>query len=113
MNGPQYVAQLGRRSYAWAKCTRSALTLTVLATTLLPTEGTPGCSTCGHCLIDRSIDRSIMILRARECEPSLPSSGSEVTTKRAGNAKAMADISNRCLSDLPVSQFSHSTRNAC
>jgi hypothetical protein len=35
------------------------------------------------------------------------------TTKRAGNAKAMADISNRCLSDLPVSQFSHSTRNAC
>jgi hypothetical protein len=36
-----------------------------------------------------------------------------VTTKRAGNAKAMADISNRCLSDLPVSQFSHSARNAC
>jgi hypothetical protein len=36
-----------------------------------------------------------------------------VTTKRAGNAKAMAGISNRCLSDLPVSQFSHSARNAC
>jgi hypothetical protein len=36
-----------------------------------------------------------------------------VTTKRAGNAKAMADISNRCLSDLPVAQFNHSARNAC
>jgi hypothetical protein len=36
-----------------------------------------------------------------------------VTTKRAGNAKAMADISNRCLSDLPVSQFNHSARTAC